>query len=67
MEPIPDYGDLMTCEEFKDAVDEGSFVNDDGSGYYATTTEMSRVEARPSDVRKHGFRRDYTHVVWFNK
>lgn len=67
MKPIPDYGDLMTCEEFEEAVQMGCFIDYDGHGYYASETEMSEVLALPSDVLRHGFRRDFTHVVWFNQ
>ena len=52
MRPIPNYGDHMTVAYFKEAVDSGCFVDDDGSGYYATTTEMPDQIARPSAVRR---------------
>lgn len=61
LEPIPDYGDLFTIKYFKSMVKDGSIMDDDGCGYYATETHMSRVNCfsqRPSWA---------THVVWFNK
>lgn len=67
MEPIPDYGDLMTLEEFIDSCECGGFIDYDGDGYYSTGTEMSTLEISPSDVIAKKFRKDFTHVVWFNR
>lgn len=67
MEQIPDYADVMTLDEFVEAVKQGVFVNDDGSGYYATATEMSDVPAVPSEIRKGLLQPGFTHVAWFNK
>lgn len=57
-QPIPNYGDKLSIEEFT-AYDFQS--GDDGSGYWATDTEMSRIscfEDRPDWA---------TQVIWFNK
>lgn len=57
MKPIPDYGDLFLEEEF-----DPTFCSPwDGSGYWATATEMSDLDVfspRPDWA---------THVMWFNK
>ncbi len=58
--------DHMTIEEFKEYVDGGMFIDEDGSGNYATETEVSDIDVYPSDV-EYGLRRDFTHVVWYNK
>ena len=65
MQPIPDYGDLMTIKDFVAGVRSNWLTNDDGIGFFATETEYSdnfcvwdeKIE-RPSWA---------THVVWFNK
>lgn len=62
MEPIPDYGDLMTIESFNSAV-ESEFITDwDGTGYWATDKEISRIDCFDNDQPDWA-----THVVWFNK
>lgn len=67
LEVIPDYGDLMTMEDFVGAVHGGGFIDSDGGGNYATVDKMSDISIRPSDVNAETYRHDFTHVVWFNK
>ncbi|NJL70805.1 MAG: hypothetical protein HC888_03950 [Candidatus Competibacteraceae bacterium] len=60
--PLPDYGDLFPIDEWKEAVKNGSFIPYDGTGYYATETEM--------DIDTDSFEpppKWATHVAWFNK
>lgn len=62
MEPIPDYADLMTLEDFTEYVRDGCFIEYDGDGYYATATEESQINVwnePPPDWA--------THVTWYNK
>lgn len=66
-EPVPNYGDLMLIDDFKEACDTGSFIDSDGMGYYAIETAKSAVRAKPSDFRRGIIDRDYTHIIWFNK
>lgn len=62
-EPIPREADKMTVDEFQDAVASGLFTSDDGTGYYASDKLMVRgLRVDLSNIRK-----DFTHVVWFNK
>ncbi len=67
MENIPDYGDVYTVEGFLEDCNSGYLTDDDGSGYYATESSMSRIEASPSLFRQGIINKDFTHVVWFNK
>ena len=65
---IPDYGDLMTMEEFVDCVKMGGFIDYDGYGKYALEDMVSNKVITPSEVKYqrnllHGF----THVVWYNR
>jgi hypothetical protein len=62
MEPIPDYGEHMTLEEFSKAVRSGSYNGYDGNGYYATSSEMTDEQIDLPNIDQ-----TYTHVVWFNK
>lgn len=67
LEPIPDYGDHMPLGRFIKNVKDGGFIDDDGTGYYATATQMTRIEALPSEIKRGQVNHKYTHVVWFNK
>lgn len=67
LEPIPEYGDLMTLEEFREGVRSGMLTDYDGEGQYATATQMSDVCVSPSDVASGLVDKGFTHVVWFNK
>ncbi len=65
MAPLPKYGDLMTVQDFVDCVKDGGFIPDDGSGEWATATEVFKgtnvwngLKSKPASA---------THVVWFNK
>lgn len=68
-EPLPTYGDLMTLEDFVRRCKDGSFIDYDGFGNFATKTEMFRKEVHPSDVIKKDFKPkpEFTHVMWFNR
>lgn len=63
MEPLPDYGDHMTMEDFLELVENGDLTEDDGCGNYATATEMSGRTVDLDNIKKN----EWTHVVWFNK
>jgi len=67
MKAIPNYGDHMTLEEFIENVNDGGFIDYDGSGHYATETEMSDISIYPSDIEGNSYRKDFTHIVWFNR
>jgi hypothetical protein len=70
LEALPEYGNLYTIADFVALVNDGMFIDYDGTGYFATAFGMSRENiARPSFIKKE----DYsvptwaTHVMWFNK
>lgn len=67
MEPIPAYGKHITLEMFINWCKLGMVIDDDGSGNYATDTQMSEELAVPSDICCDIINRKYTHVVWFNR
>jgi len=81
-EPVPDYGDIMTVKEFTECCIDTSFIDSDGSGYYAVSPcgvpeygkepckeelVVSRKRAYPSDLVGKKFDLRFSHVVWYNK
>lgn len=60
-EALPNYGNLMTLAEFNESEDDGSLNSDDGSGYFATLTQMSQLSASGAAPAW------ATHVMWFGK
>lgn len=60
-------GNLMTIEEFVEDCKNGSLIDSDGYGYYATEIGKSDILIYPSDVIEDKFRKDFSHVIWFNK
>ena len=67
MRPIPDYGDVMTKEEFLAACKKGAFIDYDGYGCPANPPEMDEQTITPSHTLKHGFPAGFSHIVWFNR
>lgn len=67
LSPIPDYGDLLELEKFNGLCRSGGFLDSDGFGRYATSTQESSIDASPSDFVQGVYRKDFTHVVWYNK
>ena len=51
-EPLPDHGDHMTWDAFSEMVADGGIEDDDGSGQYATATQMSNLNASLAHVTK---------------
>lgn len=63
---IPEYGDIMTVDEFKSSVIDGSFIDYDGHGHPAREGKMEGdLMIYPSIVND--IPKDATHIVWFNK
>ena len=58
---------FKTIEEFKNEVEGGLFIDDDGYGYYATDTTKSDIYVYPSDFTENIYRDDFTHIIWFNR
>lgn len=58
---VPDFADVMTVQEWQEAVEDGWFINDDGSGYWVKDGKESddMVFADPQ--------LDATHVSWYHK
>lgn len=67
LEDLPSYGHHMSLEEFIECCLDEGFIDNDGSGVYATKDKASDIEICPSDIIAGVYRKDFTHVVWFNK
>jgi len=69
LKKIPDFGDLMTIDEWKENCQCGAYVNDDGIGNLAYHNQISNIVVYPSMIFDEEFdsiKSDFTHVVWFN-
>jgi hypothetical protein len=65
-EKLPDYGDLMTIKDFRDACSVGALIDYDGTGYPVKDGKMARnVNVLPS--KRNRIPKSATHVMWFNK
>lgn len=58
---------LIPIDEFRAACMYTFFTSYDGSGYYATETEESNIEAIPEAFADGYVRDDFKYVVWYNK
>lgn len=65
-EEVPDYGHVMTIEEWNECVEEGYFISDDGHGYFCKDGKMDRT-LEVFSPRAAQMEIDATHVCWFNK
>ena len=64
-------GNLYTIENFIGTCKFGGFVDSDGSGDYAKEIDgkmmRSNIDIYPSDIKHKSIRKDFTHVIWYNK
>jgi hypothetical protein len=60
-------GTTYTIEAFKEMCDNEEINDEDGFGYYAIINAKSDVLAMPSDFVDNQYRKDFTHIIWFNK
>ena len=64
---LPDYGDVMSLEDFIDNVNCGGFIDYDGSGNYVKDGKESDITIKPSDVKRGTIRTDFDTIVWYNR
>jgi len=64
---VPSYGHQMPLKEFIECVEEGGFIDYDGSGEYTKDGKMSGITINPSDVDSDSIRNDFDTIIWFNK
>lgn len=71
-EPVLEFdkkwkGETLELETFKKMCEENEITNLDGFGYYATERAKSNILIYPSDILDDKYRKDFTHVIWFEK
>lgn len=66
-EDLPDYGDVMSLNDFIESVKDGGFIDYDGSGTYVRDGKISNISIHPSDVDNNSVRKDFDTIIWFNK
>jgi hypothetical protein len=67
---LPDFGDLVSIQEFVEWCNGGYVTDNDGSGYYSDgRIYWHEEEAIPSNIRNNIISNDIRHryVIWFNK
>lgn len=65
-EPIPDYAEILTVEEFKLACEAGAYIDYDGYGYAIKNGFMNtNIWIYPSKLDEIPL--DASHICWFNK
>lgn len=67
LHPAMDCADIMSLEEFKDNVECGGFVDDDGSGYFILGGKETDIPAYPSDFKAGLDASRFDGVAWYNK
>lgn len=60
-------GNKYTLEKFKSMVESGGFIDYDGYGNYATEDAKSDIVIMPSDIIENIYRKDFSHIIWFNR
>ena len=64
---LPDFGDVMSLNDFIDSVKKGYFIDYDGHGYYVRDGKESNIMLHPSDVERGAVRKDFDTIIWYNK
>lgn len=61
--------DIYTLKQFVGMCKEGGFIDYDGFGVYADKNKKMKtnIEVYPSDITSGKYRKDFPHVVWYNK
>lgn len=64
---LPDYGTVMSLNEFIDYVNYGSFIDYDGYGNYVKDNQKTNIHIYPSDVEYGAIRKEFDKIIWFNR
>ena len=67
LKPLPDYGDVMSLEEFIDCCKSGGFIDYDGHGSYVKDGQRTDITVYPSDVEHGAIRKEFDKIIWFNR
>ena len=64
---LPNYGDVMSLEEFVDCCRSGGFIDYDGYGKYVKAHQETDIKIHPSDVKHNSIRKDFDTIIWYNR
>lgn len=64
---LPDFGTVMSLNEFIECVKSGGFIDYDGYGYYVKDGKESDIVIVPSDLEANSIRKDFDQIIWFNR
>lgn len=67
LEDIPSYGDVMKLDDFVECVQDGVFIDYDGSGNYIKDGKMTNISIYPSDIKYGAIRKEFVTIIWFNR
>lgn len=61
--------DVYTIKQFICMCEDGDFIDYDGFGVYADKKKKMKTDIKvyPSDVTSGKYRKDFPHVVWYNR
>ncbi len=69
-EPFDEWDDdIYTLKQFVSMCKDGCFIDYDGFGVYADKEKKMKtnIKVYPSDITLGKYRKDFTHVVWYNR
>jgi hypothetical protein len=64
---LPNYGTVMSMQEFIECVESGGFIDYDGFGHYVKDGKESNIVIYPSDVLLKKIRTDFDTIIWYNR
>jgi hypothetical protein len=67
LQDIPSDAEHMTFKEFVSLCEDGSLIDRDGFGLYATATKVSNTIVYPSEIIAGRWELRFTHVVWYKR
>jgi len=64
---LPNYGDVMSLNDFIKCVKCGGFIDYDGFGNYVKDGKETDIVIQPSDVKYKAIRKDFDTIIWYNR
>ena len=64
---LPTNGDVMSLNDFIEAVKNGWFIDYDGFGKYVRDGKETNIMVFPSDVEHKSLRKDFDTIIWYNR
>ena len=67
LDELPEYGDVMSLEDFKENVEAGWFSDYDGFGRYVLDGKETDIDIYPSDIMEGNIREEFDTIIWYNR